>query len=102
MLEREEIYQRVWGYAMARGDRSVDVFVRKLRQKLEKASPGWRYIHTHFGVGYRFAPEPADGERPGRAPDAAALLEPRRGGAGARAPRATAWCAPRASYPVAA
>ena len=61
VLEREEIYQRVWGYAMARGDRSVDVFVRKLRQKLEKASPEWRYIHTHFGVGYRFAPEPADG-----------------------------------------
>ena len=61
VLEREEIYQRVWGYAMARGDRSVDVFVRKLRQKLEKASPGWRYIHTHFGVGYRFDPEPADG-----------------------------------------
>jgi DNA-binding response OmpR family regulator len=62
VLEREEIYQRVWGYAMARGDRSVDVFVRKLRQKLEKASPGWRYIHTHFGVGYRFSPEPAVGE----------------------------------------
>jgi DNA-binding response OmpR family regulator len=60
VLEREEIYQRVWGYAMARGDRSVDVFVRKLRQKLEKASPAWRYIHTHFGVGYRFAPEPAE------------------------------------------
>jgi DNA-binding response OmpR family regulator len=57
VLEREQIYERVWGYAMARGDRSVDVFVRKLRQKLEKASPGWRYIHTHFGVGYRFAPE---------------------------------------------
>jgi DNA-binding response OmpR family regulator len=61
VLEREEIYQRVWGYAMARGDRSVDVFVRKLRQKLERASPDWRYIHTHFGVGYRFAAEPADG-----------------------------------------
>ena len=61
VLEREEIYQRVWGYAMARGDRSVDVFVRKLRQKLEKASPDWRYIHTHFGVGYRFAAEPAEG-----------------------------------------
>jgi DNA-binding response OmpR family regulator len=60
VLEREEIYQRVWGYAMARGDRSVDVFVRKLRQKLEKASPSWRYIHTHFGVGYRFAAEPTD------------------------------------------
>jgi DNA-binding winged helix-turn-helix (wHTH) protein len=42
---------------MVRGDRSVDVFVRKLRQKLEKASPRWRYIHTHFGIGYRFAAE---------------------------------------------
>jgi DNA-binding response OmpR family regulator len=61
VLEREDIYRRVWGYEMARGDRSVDVFVRKLRQKLEKASPGWRYIHTHFGVGYRFAAESADG-----------------------------------------
>jgi DNA-binding winged helix-turn-helix (wHTH) protein len=43
---------------MAHGDRSVDVFIRKLRQKLEKRSPGWSYIHTHFGVGYRFDPEP--------------------------------------------
>ena len=58
VLQREEIYQRVWGYAMVHGDRSVDVFVRKLRSKLERASPGWRYIHTHFGIGYRFAPEP--------------------------------------------
>jgi DNA-binding response OmpR family regulator len=58
VLEREEIYQRVWGFQMAHGDRSVDVFVRKLRQKIEKLSPGWEYIHTHFGVGYRFAPEP--------------------------------------------
>ena len=56
MLERETIYQRVWGYAMAHGDRSVDVFVRKLRQKLAKRSPSWEYIHTHFGVGYRFDP----------------------------------------------
>ncbi|MGI8430306.1 MAG: response regulator transcription factor [Solirubrobacteraceae bacterium] len=57
VLRREEIYERVWGYAMAHGDRSVDVFVRKLRQKLRTASPEWSYIHTHFGVGYRFAPE---------------------------------------------
>jgi len=55
VLEREEIYQRVWGYTMAHGDRSVDVFVRKLRAKLQHASPDWEYIHTHFGVGYRFA-----------------------------------------------
>ncbi len=59
VLERETIYQRVWGYAMAHGDRSVDVFIRKLRQKLEKRSPNFGYIHTHFGVGYRFDPEPA-------------------------------------------
>src|SRR3954469_18773625 len=61
VLPREEIYQRVWGYAMAHGDRSVDVFVRKLRQKLERASPRWRYIHTHFGIGYRLAAELSDG-----------------------------------------
>jgi DNA-binding response OmpR family regulator len=59
VLEREEIYQRVWGYTMAHGDRSVDVFVRKLRSKLQQASPEWHYIHTHFGVGYRFAAEQA-------------------------------------------
>jgi DNA-binding response OmpR family regulator len=57
VLEREEIYQRVWGYTMAHGDRSVDVFVRKLRSKLQRYSPDWNYIHTHFGVGYRFAAE---------------------------------------------
>src|SRR3954451_7908315 len=61
VLQREDIYQRVWGYAMAHGDRSVDVFVRKLRLKLERASPDWRYIHTHFGVGYRFAAMPTEG-----------------------------------------
>jgi DNA-binding response OmpR family regulator len=61
VLRREEIYERVWGYAMAHGDRSVDVFVRKLRQKLRTASPKWSYIHTHFGVGYRFAAQPDEG-----------------------------------------
>ena len=77
MLPREEIYQRVWGYAMVHGDRSVDVFVRKLRQKLERASPRWRYIHTHFGIGYRFAaesldpPEPVPAAEPAPAADAA-------------------------------
>jgi DNA-binding response OmpR family regulator len=63
VVEREDIYQRVWGYAMVRGDRSVDVYVRKLRAKLERASPDWRYIHTHFGIGYRFAAEPVDAPR---------------------------------------
>ena len=71
VLEREVIYQRVWGYMMVRGDRSVDVFVRKLRTKLEKLSPDWRYVHTHFGVGYRFAAEPVAAE-PGPSHDEAA------------------------------
>ncbi|HEU0025380.1 MAG TPA: response regulator transcription factor [Thermoleophilaceae bacterium] len=70
VLQREEIYQAVWGYAMAHGDRSVDVFVRKVRQKLERASPDWSYIHTHFGVGYRFQPERAGGD------DGELMLEP--------------------------
>jgi DNA-binding response OmpR family regulator len=62
VLQRADIYERVWGHVMARGDRSVDVFVRKLRQKLSAGSPDWTYIHTHVGVGYRFLATPvADG-----------------------------------------
>jgi DNA-binding response OmpR family regulator len=64
VLEREEIYSRVWRYSMPRGDRSVDVFVRKVRTKLRAASPDWRYVHTHFGVGYRFGVEPASAPDP--------------------------------------
>jgi DNA-binding response OmpR family regulator len=81
VLQREEIYQAVWGYAMAHGDRSVDVFVRKVRQKLETASPSWSYIHTHFGVGYRFQPE-----RPGGAEEADAFDATLRDGGPAPAP----------------
>jgi DNA-binding response OmpR family regulator len=58
VVTRETVYEAVWGYAMALGDRSVDVFVRKLRAKLDEASPGFSYLHTHFCVGYRFEPEP--------------------------------------------
>jgi DNA-binding response OmpR family regulator len=61
VIAREDIYQKVWGYAMAHGDRSVDVFIRKLRQKLSRHSAGWTYIHTHFGIGYRFEPENTSG-----------------------------------------
>jgi DNA-binding response OmpR family regulator len=58
VVRRAEIYDRVWGGEMKRRDRSVDVFVRKLRNKLSLAAPDWMYIHTHFGVGYRFAATP--------------------------------------------
>jgi DNA-binding response OmpR family regulator len=39
------------------GDRSIDVYVHKLRAKLEAALPEWSFIHTHVGFGYRFTPE---------------------------------------------
>lgn len=59
VVAREELFSTVWGGPLRRGDRSIDVYVHKLRQKLEAASPGWRFIHTHIGFGYRFAPEPS-------------------------------------------
>jgi DNA-binding response OmpR family regulator len=60
-VEREVIYEQLWGYPMLRCDRSVDVFVHKLRRKLALASPGWAYIHTHWGLGYRLAAHPVEG-----------------------------------------
>jgi DNA-binding response OmpR family regulator len=56
IVSREELYQVVWGEIYRKSDRSVDVYVGKLRQKLEEALPGRHLIHTHFGFGYRFAP----------------------------------------------
>ena len=61
VVTRQELYALVWGGEMPRRDRSVDVFVRKVRRKLSDVSPGWTYIHTHFGIGYRFTPEPSVG-----------------------------------------
>jgi len=57
IVSREELYSAVWGRPYRQDDRSVDVYVRKLRHKLELAVPEWRFIHTHFGFGYRFEPE---------------------------------------------
>ena len=67
VMQRPEIYAQVWGGAMAKRDRSVDVLVRKVRAKLRRAAPGWRYIHTHFGIGYRLSPERVDERDPGPA-----------------------------------
>lgn len=57
IMAREELFRLVWGREMRQGDRSVDVYVRKLRVKLEHVLPGWRFIHTHFGFGYRLSAE---------------------------------------------
>jgi DNA-binding response OmpR family regulator len=61
IITREELYDTVWGGELRPGDRSVDVYVSKLRGKLEAALPDRRFIHTHQGFGYRFQPEPARG-----------------------------------------
>jgi DNA-binding response OmpR family regulator len=58
IVSREELYHQVWGEPYRKSDRSVDVYVGKLRQKLEATLPGQRFIHTHFGFGYRFSQEP--------------------------------------------
>lgn len=57
VMARDELFRLAWDKDMRPGDRSVDVYVRRLRVKLEDAMPGWRFIHTHFGFGYRLAPE---------------------------------------------
>ena len=59
IVPREELYATVWGAPLRAHDRSVDVYVHKLRSKLARAIPGCAFIHTHFGFGYRFEPEPS-------------------------------------------
>jgi DNA-binding response OmpR family regulator len=59
IVTREELYRAVWGRSLRPGDRSVDVYVSKLRNKLETAMPDRRFIHTHPGFGYRFQPQPS-------------------------------------------
>jgi DNA-binding response OmpR family regulator len=57
IMARDELFSLVWGREMRHGDRSVDVYVRKLRVKLDQALPSWQFIHTHFGFGYRLTAE---------------------------------------------
>jgi DNA-binding response OmpR family regulator len=61
IVSREELYSAVWGGDLRAGDRSVDVYVSKLRAELEAAMPDRRFIHTHPGFGYRFQAQPAAG-----------------------------------------
>ena len=63
VVQRGEIYEAIWGGGMRKRDRAVDVLVRKVRIKLTRAAPEWRYIHTHFGVGYRFGPQRVDARK---------------------------------------
>lgn len=75
-MGRNKIYREAWGYEMMAGDRSVDVFVRKLRRKLRAAIPATEFIVTHYGVGYRFDPAGADGDPPAPAPPVSPRTSP--------------------------
>jgi DNA-binding response OmpR family regulator len=57
VMTRDELYARVWRRSYQKSDRSVDVYVGRLRSKLARALPGRRFIHTHTGIGYRFSPD---------------------------------------------
>jgi DNA-binding response OmpR family regulator len=72
IVTRDELYSAVWGGELRAGDRSVDVYVSKLRGKLEAAMPDRRFIHTHPGFGYRFQPQPARGSMTAPSPSAGA------------------------------
>ncbi len=57
IMTREELYAEVWGGSPRHADRSVDVYVSRLRSKLGAALPDRELIHTHNGIGYRFSPD---------------------------------------------
>ena len=59
VITRAELHEAVWGRPQTHSDRGVDVYVHKLRRKLEQAVPDVRFIHTHHNVGYRLEPQPS-------------------------------------------
>jgi len=58
VVSREELLQKIWGRRPGHRDRTVDVFVRRLRRKLDVPSVRHDFIQTRYGVGYKFEPTP--------------------------------------------
>lgn len=58
VLTRDELLQKIWGRRLTRRDRTVDVFVRKLREKIDDRSSEYDFLHTRYGVGYKLEPLP--------------------------------------------
>jgi DNA-binding response OmpR family regulator len=58
VVTRDELLQRVWGRRETRRDRTVDVFVRKMREKIDRRAPRHTFIQTRYGVGYKLQPVP--------------------------------------------
>lgn len=57
LLTRDELMQRLWGRKMTYRDRTVDVCVRKLREKVGRQASRHTFVQTRFGVGYRLEPQ---------------------------------------------
>jgi two-component system alkaline phosphatase synthesis response regulator PhoP len=57
VVTRDELLQKVWGRRETHRDRTVDVFVRRLRQKIDRPASVHSFIQTRFGVGYKLEPE---------------------------------------------
>src|SRR5213595_3249751 len=53
---RDELLQRIWGRREMHRDRTVDVFVRRLRDKIDRAASRHTFIQTRYGVGYKLEP----------------------------------------------
>lgn len=54
VYSREKLLNDVWGYEYLGDVRTVDVHVRRLREKIESTPSDPKYIHTKWGVGYYF------------------------------------------------
>ncbi|HZD88393.1 MAG TPA: response regulator transcription factor [Gaiellaceae bacterium] len=60
VVTRDELLQKLWGRRESHRDRTVDVFVRRLREKVDRPAPRHTFIQTRYGVGYRLEPVPKD------------------------------------------
>jgi two-component system OmpR family response regulator len=58
VVTRDELLQRIWGRRETHRDRTVDVFVRKLREKIDQRSSAHTFIQTRYGVGYKLEAQP--------------------------------------------
>jgi DNA-binding response OmpR family regulator len=55
---RDELLQKLWGRRESHRDRTVDVFVRRLREKIDQQAPRHTFIQTRYGVGYKLEAVP--------------------------------------------
>ncbi len=53
VVSREELMQAIWGRRQRYRDRTVDVFIRKLRDKIDRRALTHTFLHTRHGVGYK-------------------------------------------------